>query len=311
MLVSICIPTYLRLNYLKQAVASAKAQTYSNIEICVSQNPTEHGPDKAIMDWCLEQEKIEIIRYSANEKNLGLTGNLNKLVTIATGDYVIFLGDDDLLHPDFVQELLAKSKNAETDVIFSNQFFINADGNILQDATDQLNNAYKRNELTEGLIKDSVSLVFNNSIPLSASLIKKELCKTYPFNEDLNTPELPFFLKVAINNGKFFYIKNQLAYYRLHNNSETSNGLATEELLKEIISVQVPAKYQLLKKNFIQKAIIPSVNKALIKGNYKLARFLLKSEYYPGKWHIKLVQKIMSFLPAGILIPVFKFRKAI
>ena len=37
--VTIGIPTYNRLNYLKEAVSSALAQTYPNIEILISQNP--------------------------------------------------------------------------------------------------------------------------------------------------------------------------------------------------------------------------------------------------------------------------------
>ncbi len=38
-LVTVAIPTYSRLNYLKEAVTSALAQTYPNLEILISQDP--------------------------------------------------------------------------------------------------------------------------------------------------------------------------------------------------------------------------------------------------------------------------------
>ena len=51
LLVTIAIPTYLRLNYLQAAVESALAQTYSHIEILISQDPTPVGLDPAIQTW--------------------------------------------------------------------------------------------------------------------------------------------------------------------------------------------------------------------------------------------------------------------
>lgn len=311
MLVSVCIPTYSRLNYLKQAVQSARNQTYSDVEICVSQNPKEDGPDEVIKNWCENEVAKNNLVYNLNENNLGLTGNLNVLVNLAKGEYLIFIGDDDLLHPDFIKNLLDAAKKYKPAVIFSNQFFIDVQGLVLEKETEHLNNMYKRNFLPEGVIPDAVNAVFNNSVPLSASLIRKDLFKTFTFNEQLNTPELPFFLRIALNNGVFFYVNRKLAYYRLHKNSETFSGLATEELLKELMSISIPEEYRHLKKNYIQNAIIPSINKAILKGDGKLARLLIRSEYYPNKKYLKLIQELMSFLPLNMIKVLFKFRKAI
>lgn len=310
-MISICIPTYSRLNYLKQAVASAQNQTYKNIEICVSQNPKEDGTDEEIKAWCEQLAAQNILRYNLNTKNLGLSGNLNMLIKFAKGDYVIFLGDDDLLAPGFTSSIVHKLYETNADIVFTSQFFINATGDVLQEDTIMLNHKYKRDILTEGIYKDAVQLVFDNCVPLSASVIKKSLFENYQFNEKLNTPELPFFLRASLNGNSFYYIKQQLAYYRLHKNSETSNGLTTDELLKDIIPISVPQQYQSLKTEFVSKNIIPAINKALLKGNFKLARFLLQSDYYPGKKITNFTQWLMSYFPLNFIRLLFKLRRAI
>jgi glycosyltransferase involved in cell wall biosynthesis len=309
-LVSICIPTYSRPHYLKEAVASAKAQTYPNIEICVAQNPAEGGPDPATKEWCLEQQKLGIIKYSINEDNLGLTGNLNRLAEIASGEYVVFLGDDDLLAPTFIASAAEKIYSTKADILFTNQFFIDENGEILEEVTMSLNSNYKRDELKEGIINNTVELVFNNSVPLSASVIKKDLFAVTGFNENLNTPELPFFLMSAIDGKSFFYINKQLAYYRLHKNSETFNGLTAETLLKEIIGIHVPPEYEKLKSKYVSNTAIPAINKALLKGDVGLAKFLLRSEYYPRQKIAKLIQWLMCYIPTSVLKQLFKLRKA-
>ncbi len=173
MLISICIPTYSRLNYLKQAVQAARNQTYGNIEICISQNPKKDGPDTAIKEWCLQEAAKGDLVYNLNKENIGLTGNLNALAKSASGEYIIFLGDDDLLAPHFASALVERLQITNTAVGFTNQFFIDENGDILQKETAALNHNYKRDALAEGIIPDPVQLVFNNSVPLSASVIRR------------------------------------------------------------------------------------------------------------------------------------------
>lgn len=308
LLVSVCIPTYSRLSYLKQAFESAEKQTYLNIEICVSQNPTPGGTDESIKKWCEEKQQQGRIRYNLNAKNLGLSGNLNCLTKMAKGDYLIFLGDDDLLHKQFIEELVHNAVENDAAVAFSNQYFINEEGKLLIGVTTSLNHDYKRDKLNEGLVEDSICTVFDNSIPLSASIIKKNLLQHHPFDEGMNTPELPVFLQLAVEGNKFFYVNRQLAYYRLHTNSLTANGLTIHRLLKKIIEIEVPKQYEQQKKDFIQTKIISAINKAILKQEKPLANDLLKSKYYPKKSKTRYIQKIMLTFPASFLKALFKVK---
>ena len=300
MLVSICIPTYSRLEYLKQAVQCALTQDYEDIEICVSQDPTPAGFDIAIKRWCEEQTILnKKINYNLNNKRLGLAGNWNKLVSISKGEYIIIQGDDDLLNKRYVSAIMNLVNKTDADVAFCNQNFIGSDGNIFIEDTKKLNKLYKRDSLTTGLIKNPIKTVFNNSVPMSSSLIRRDLLLQYKFDEAINTPEFEIFLHLALEKKKFVYCDEQLASYRLHNNSATSSGLSIDKFLKKIIAIAVPEEYIPQKREFIASKIIPAINMSLKRGDKSLAKQLLSSDYYPQKNFLKkLVQHIFCVLPS-------------
>jgi glycosyltransferase involved in cell wall biosynthesis len=93
-LVSICIPTYQRPELLERAIRSCLEQTYTHFEILI----TDNSPDDASGQMVARLNDARI-RYHKNETNLGPFGNVNRVATLASGAYVKFLMDDDLLKP--------------------------------------------------------------------------------------------------------------------------------------------------------------------------------------------------------------------
>lgn len=95
---SIGITTYNRKDLLKQTISSLLCQSYSDFEIIVGNDYlNEH----------LSFENLEItdsrIHIINNEVNLGELGNMNSLLSFATGRYFSWIFDDDLCDPDFLQ----------------------------------------------------------------------------------------------------------------------------------------------------------------------------------------------------------------
>jgi glycosyltransferase involved in cell wall biosynthesis len=93
-LVSICIPTYNRPEYLRRAVDSCLAQTYPHFEIVITDNSTNTATTDMAAKWTDPR-----IRYCKNEGNIGANASCNRVVSLATGKYLKFLMDDDLLKP--------------------------------------------------------------------------------------------------------------------------------------------------------------------------------------------------------------------
>jgi len=101
-LVSIIIPVYNGENYLKQAIDSALAQTYRNIEVVVvNDGSTDEGATERVT-----LEYGNRVRYIA-KPNGGCASALNRAVQEARGDYISWLSHDDLLAPAKLERQIA------------------------------------------------------------------------------------------------------------------------------------------------------------------------------------------------------------
>lgn len=101
-LVTIGIPTYNRSGYLRQALQSALAQTYPNLEIIVSDNASTDDTPQVIAEYTDPR-----IRFIRQPENLGMAGNWNACLRAATGEYFLLLSDDDLLVPTGIEALVS------------------------------------------------------------------------------------------------------------------------------------------------------------------------------------------------------------
>ena len=97
--VTIIIPVYNGSNYVREAIDSALAQTYKNIEILVvNDGSTDEG---ATRDICLSYG--DKITYYEKE-NGGVSTALNLGIEKMTGDYFSWLSHDDLYYPDKIEK---------------------------------------------------------------------------------------------------------------------------------------------------------------------------------------------------------------
>lgn len=291
--ITIAIPTYKRLNYLQEAVASALAQTYNNIEVLISQDPTENGLDRSLQVWChnlISQDSR--VRYRFNSSNLGLAGNWNACVDAAQGEYIVIIGDDDRLLPNFVEALLSVA-NKNTSVIFSNHYLINSQGGRLVSESYQWTKTYHRNSIPTGKVDLSEKWVWRNSIPMSASLIKTHDVKELRFKEDLNTPEIELFLRIAQKGSEFVFVPKYLLEYRVHELSETTQGHKTDILVDYLSSMSVSKIMKKHQQRCISDYIIGLVHTYLLERNYTLVEKYFKHPYYP-KWHNHKVKSLIQ-----------------
>lgn len=102
--VSIAITAYNQAQYIGQAVESALAQDYPNIEVVVSDN---HSTD-SIQEVMASYTSDPRLKYIRNETNLGMIGNFRKaLYEYSTGDYALHLdGDDYFIDPGYIRRAM-------------------------------------------------------------------------------------------------------------------------------------------------------------------------------------------------------------
>ncbi len=302
-LLSICIPTVGRLDYLREAVASARAQTLSDIEILIGDN----AESAEIQSWCELQVRTDPrVRYQKAPRHLRMAEHWNHLVSFARAEYVCVIGDDDRLLPEFAARLV-RDANGRVAVVFSNHYVIDTQGQRLESELSATGKRYSRAELASGVVEEPGRFVWRGAVAISACIVRTADVRRLGFKIDINTPELELFVRMAAEGGTFVFAEDYLAEYRVHPGSATAHGLTLDRLAEYLQQVEVSSSVELAKQDCLELMLIAGVGIRLAQGDVHGARSLWASPYYP-RFKIDprvLVHRLMIALPDPLVVPVY------
>ena len=122
-LLSICIPTFNRLHYLKESLDILLPQAQRlGVEVCVSDN---HSTDGTVSYLAEMAERFSCLRYCVQKENIGLERNMISAISIGENDYILPIGDDEIL-PNGSVEILLNEIDEDADVIILDGWHTNA-----------------------------------------------------------------------------------------------------------------------------------------------------------------------------------------
>jgi glycosyltransferase involved in cell wall biosynthesis len=101
--VSVLIPTYNYAHFLDETIQSVLNQTYNDYELIIVDNKSTDDTLE-VVDKYLGDRRIH---FYQNATNLGLSGNWNKCLEYATGEYIKFLCADDKFHPEMLRKFVS------------------------------------------------------------------------------------------------------------------------------------------------------------------------------------------------------------
>src|SRR2546421_4910105 len=100
-LVSVGLPTFNRARTLKRAIESVLGQSYTNLELVISDNASTDGTK----DLCEQFSRIDRrIKYLRQPTNQGAAANFRAVLDHAQGEFFMWLADDDWLDQDYIFE---------------------------------------------------------------------------------------------------------------------------------------------------------------------------------------------------------------
>ena len=124
--VAICIGCFNQGHYLEGAIQSALSQTYSNVEVWVSDDCSTDDTPREIS---ILSKTYTSVKFFRQKVNLGIAGNYSWLFAQPTTELIVRLDSDDRLEPEYVRvlsSLMAKYPTAGFSHCHSNE--IDADG---------------------------------------------------------------------------------------------------------------------------------------------------------------------------------------
>lgn len=151
-LVSIIVPIYKVEDYLERCIKSLVVQTYKNIEIILVDDGSPDSCPVICDFWSKEDKRIKVI----HKMNGGLSDARNVGLSVATGEYIVFVDSDDWVSIDFVECLYkgicnSASDICECEVIKTNKYGFCDEINYINDPV-----CYNTEEALKELIQDSV-----------------------------------------------------------------------------------------------------------------------------------------------------------
>lgn len=137
--VSVGMPVYNAEKYLDAAVESVLSQTFSDLEIILSDNASTDGTQ----DLCEQYTRLDRrIRYFRNKTNIGAGDNHRRVLDLARGKYFKWQSRDDLCAPTFVEKCI-QVLEADPGVVLCHSLttLIDEDGNAIGPYSRRLNTA--------------------------------------------------------------------------------------------------------------------------------------------------------------------------
>ncbi len=205
-LISVIVPCYnTPTNYLREMIDSVIEQTYSNWELCIAL--FDDSVDKQVLSQVIEYANSDNrIKYTLLGENYGISGNTNKALELAMGDYISLMDHDDKYVCNLLYEAV-KAINNNAEVIYTDEDKTNEEGEVYYEP-------YFKSDF-------NIHLLRNNNYICHAFIVKKSIVDEIGgFRSEFDgSQDYDFIFRCVEKSNKIHHIPKVLYHWRVHNNS--------------------------------------------------------------------------------------------
>ena len=304
--ISILIPVYNGEATIGRAVRSVLEQGYPDLEIVVVNDGSSDGTAAVLKALA----KAHPCVLPVHQQNGGVSRARNTALDRASGEYIMFLDDDDELAPEILKKTLDVALNHKADIVAGTCLRIRPDGSsflsdmpIAEDPT-----VWQGEDALCASLRDHPS-----TYAVWGKLYRREAIGEIRFVEGKKLHEDSFFLfEVLQKDLKLVVTKLPIVRYHL-TESSASRAVFSEKFLDMLYFAQ--RKLEIIEKNYPH--LIPLGKNVLVKANMALLKTMWSAE---GETYKKLENQCQKtirengkyFIPAikvdKILFPFIRLR---
>ena len=95
--ISVIVPIYNQAPFIRETVESVLSQDYPNLELLLSDDGSTDGTSHILREYAGDEpERVKVV---ASKHNTGIAGAFNRALHAHTGEYIAWLGGDDVMLP--------------------------------------------------------------------------------------------------------------------------------------------------------------------------------------------------------------------
>lgn len=272
--ISIIIPVYNSEKYLEECLDSILNQNYTNIEVVLVNDGSVDSSETICKKYAKKDKRIKLI----NKENGGVSSARNRGIIECTGDYIMFIDSDDMLHQKALENI--SNNICENDTIvfgYTRKYKHKEEINIC-------NYNLKIEDIEEKIISDDCIGGYLWNKVFSSNIIKNN---KIIFNENIHFCEdLVFVLEYIKFTKKIKYISKSLYLYRMRKGNTTDNLIsqktisilkAYDYLQKETNNVNIKNKiryyYLIMYFQLCPFLLIDDVNEEILKSEKEIISY--------------------------------------
>lgn len=246
-LVTVRVLTYNSAKYVVETLESVKLQSYSNIELVISDDGSTDDTIKLCENW-LENNSYKFVNtvLLRSDVNTGVSANANRSINASNGEWLKGIGADDVLDVDCIKrnlEFVGKS----SDILIVHSAMTYYDELIIPERFIKVRSfqKYKISQSNVTAYEQYKLLLYGCTINTPSLFVNRKVYEIFGlYDESIRQIEdWPFFLKLTRSNCKIFYFDNCTIKYRVR-----SESISNERIDGKIFNDHFSRQMQIYKK---------------------------------------------------------------
>lgn len=228
-LFSVVVLTYNQENLVVETLNSIYNQSFKNIELVISDDASKDNTQKVIRDWIeSHKDRFANVVINFNKKNLGISGNHTTGIKLANGEFVKYIGGDDILFPDAIKKMHAFLENNKEARFCSSKIkeFYKRNDNYITCGESPEKRVLKK--LKESDVNKQFRILSQACfISATGNFFRKSIFEDYGYFDEKYTcfEDWPQWLKFLLNGERLFLLDDYTGLHRKHRDSVSTSLL--------------------------------------------------------------------------------------
>lgn len=126
--VSVIVPVYNGADFLEKSIGSILQQTYQELEVIAVDDGSGDNSYAVLQKMAEEDDRLKVI----HQENKGIAKTRNCAMTYASGQYIMFMDQDDRMEQELAEKLVKAAEEFDSDIVVSGYCRTDYSGKVLR-----------------------------------------------------------------------------------------------------------------------------------------------------------------------------------